>query len=98
MTNEMSKEKADIKIKIKEIESVWNKLSDLITLNENPFNGYARQLLFKMQPEIKFKRQSSPGDGHVRLYAYSDGAGANPDKLWAKFGNGSKTVLADTNL
>lgn len=40
----------------------------------------------------------SPGDGHVRIYAYNDGVGAQPDKLWAKFGNGSKTVLADTNL
>ena len=51
-----------ITIKVSDVGSVWTALTDLIGLNENPFKGQARRLLFKLQPEVKFLQESDPED------------------------------------
>jgi len=60
-TKPMAKKK-DIQLKINEITRAWEIISDLATLNQQPFAGYARRLLFKMQPEIKYINQAKPDD------------------------------------
>ena len=41
---------------------------------------------------------ASPPQGRIRIYGFDDGVGANPDKLFVKFSNGGKTILASTNI
>ena len=43
-----------MKLKVKDVIPVWNVLSDIIDINDNPFRGQARRLLFELQTEVKF--------------------------------------------
>lgn len=54
--------KKKVQIKVKDVARVWNELNDLVALNENPFKGKARRMLFKLQPEAKFLRESTQKD------------------------------------
>ncbi len=52
----------EITLKVSEVTKTALQLSDLISLNEQPFKGQGRRLLFKLQPELNFLKNSSKDD------------------------------------
>lgn len=58
----MSKDKPTAQIKASEVTFLFDVLADLISANQQPFEGQAKRILYKLQPEIKFIRQSEKDD------------------------------------
>lgn len=58
----MAKSKPTIELKVSEVAQAWNIINDLININDNPFKGNARRLVFKLQPEVKFLQECDEKD------------------------------------